>query len=228
MPTGPRYTFRVAAVVRLPSDIAVDEVRSIGQSAFASTNGILVSHEFYERHRQEFLDFGVGYDIELNGGEHARDDFIAAVEARARERGESALFGPPRFQDRRGSLESPVELETSSLFLLGVGVALAGTLTIALLLRAEQRSHERDEPTFRALGCTSGQLGAAALLRTRRWRSEAPSLAWFSPFPCRPVSRWESVDSSSSTQTSSSTPRSSSWAAPQPFSSSAGSATFSG
>ena len=166
VPTGPRYTFRVAAVVRLPSDIAVDEVRSIGQSAVASTSGILVSHEFYERHRQEFLDFGVGYDIELNGGEHARDDFIATVEARARERGESVLFGPPRFQDRRGSLESPVELETTALFLLGVGVTLAGLGAIALLLRAEQRSHERDEPTVRALGCTSGQLGAAALLRT--------------------------------------------------------------
>ena len=145
-PTGPRYTFRIAAVIRMPIDIAVDEVQSIGMSASASANGMAVSHEFYEAHRDEFLDFGADYDIQLSGGERARDDFVATVEALARERGESAFFAPPRFQDRRASLESPVELETNALLLLGVGVALAGTVTIALLLRVEQRSHEHDEP----------------------------------------------------------------------------------
>ena len=165
-PTGPRYTFRIAAVIRMPIDIAVDEVQSIGMSASTSENGMAVSYEFYEEHHDEFLDFGAEYDIQLSGGERVRDDFVATFEALARERGQSAVFTPPRFQDRRASLESPVELETNALLLLGLGVALAGTVTIALLLRVEQRSHEHDEPTLRSLGFTSRQLGVTAMLRT--------------------------------------------------------------
>jgi hypothetical protein len=167
VPTGPRYTFRIAAVVRLPSDIGRDEVNSIGQSAYASANEMLVSHEFYETHRKEFLDFGAGYDIQLIGGPQVGDDLRATVKARAGELGEPAYIGPggPRFQDHRPSLESPVELETNALLLLGVGIALAGTVTIALLLRAEQRSHDPDEPTLRALGSTPHALGVTAMLR---------------------------------------------------------------
>lgn len=167
VPTGPRYTFRIAAVVRLPSDIGRDEVHSIGPSSYASANEMLVSHEFYESHRQEFLDFGAGYDIQLIGGQEVGDDLRATVKARARELGEPAYIGPggPRFQDYRPSLESPVELETDALLLLGVGIALAGTVTIALLLRAEQRSHDPDEATLRALGSTPHALGVTAMLR---------------------------------------------------------------
>ncbi len=79
---------------------------------------------------------------------------------------EPAVFGPPRFQDRRTSLESPVELETNALLLLGVGIGIFGIVTIALLLRAERRSHEHDEPTLRAVGYTSHQLGVTAMIRT--------------------------------------------------------------
>jgi hypothetical protein len=166
VPTGPRHTFRIAGVVQLPVDIAVDEARSIGQSAYVSTNLMLVSHEFYERHRDTFLQFGQGYDIQVSGGPGAVDDFTETIEALARERGESAQFDPPRFQDRRLSLESPVGLETNALLLLGLGIAVAGTVTIALLLRADQRSHDHEEPILRALGFTSRQLGATAMIRT--------------------------------------------------------------
>jgi hypothetical protein len=161
-PSGPRYAFRIAGVVRMPIDIAADEVHSVGESASASENGIAVSVDFYAAHRHEFLDFGAAYDVQLAEG--ARDEFVEAVEARGR--GEPVVFGPPRFQDRRTSLESPVELETNALLLLGVGIAIAGIVMIALLLRAERRSHEHDEPTLRTVGYTSHQLGVAALLRT--------------------------------------------------------------
>jgi hypothetical protein len=165
-PTGPRYTFRIAAVVRMPADIAVDEAKSIGGASNADADAMVVPRQFYEEHRDEFLDFGAAYDIQLTDGAHAHEDFVAAVERRAGEREESPLFGPPRFRDREAGLHSPVDLETNALLLLGIGIALAGAATIALLLRVEQRAHEHDEPTLRALGYTSRQLGAVALLRT--------------------------------------------------------------
>ena len=102
-PTGPHYTFRIVAVVRLPSDIGRDEVHSIGQSAYASANEMLVSHEFYETHRKEFLDFGADYDIQLIGGQEVGNDLRATVEgagpragrARVHRAGRAAFPGPP-------------------------------------------------------------------------------------------------------------------------------------
>ncbi len=163
-PTGPRYTFRIAAVVRLPIDIAADEAHSIGESATASASGMVVSFDFYEAHHDEFLGFGAAYDVQLTEG--ARDEFVESVERTARRRGEPLVFARPRFQDRRTPLESPVALETNALLLLGVGIAIAGIVMIALLVRAERRAHEHDEPTLRTVGFTSRQLGMTAVLRT--------------------------------------------------------------
>ena len=165
-PTGPRYTFRIAAVIRMPIDIAADEVHSIGESASASASGMGVSFDFYEAHHDEFLDFGAAYDVQLADTEGARDEFVESIERTARRRGEPLVFAPPRFQDRRTPLESPVELETNALLLLGVGIGIAGIVMIALLVRAERRSHEHDEPTLRTVGFTSRQLGMTAVLRT--------------------------------------------------------------
>ena len=150
----------------MPIDIGADEVQAIGESAIASASGMAVSYEFYEDHRGEFLDFGAGYDIQLVNTGGAREDFVRSVEQRADELGEVAIVEAPRFQDRRPSIESPVELETDALLVLGVGIGFAGLVTIALLLRAERRSHEHDEPTLRAAGYTSHQLGMTAMLRT--------------------------------------------------------------
>ena len=164
-PTGPRYTFRIAAVVRLPIDIAADEAHSIGESAIASASGMVVSFDFYEAHHDEFLDFGAAYDVQLADRRPA-----TSSSSRSNERLEGVAshwsFAPPRFQDRRTPLESPVELETNALLLLGVGIGIAGIVMIALLVRAERRSHEHDEPTLRAVGYTSHQLGMTAVLRT--------------------------------------------------------------
>jgi hypothetical protein len=67
-PTGPRYTFRISAVVRMPIDIAVDEVHSVGESANTSANGMGVSIDFYAAHHHKFLDFGAAYDVQLAEG----------------------------------------------------------------------------------------------------------------------------------------------------------------
>jgi ABC-type lipoprotein release transport system permease subunit len=165
-PNGPRYAFRIAGIVRGPSDIAGDEIRSIGHTSYASTDAMAVSRQFYEQHHNEFLDFNAtAYDVELSANA-VRDNVVAAITELAAEQGESPDIGPARFQDTRASLQSPVRLETNALLLLAIGLAAIGTMTIAILLRTEQRAHVRDEPTMRALGVTSRQLGAVAFVRT--------------------------------------------------------------
>ncbi len=49
--------------------------------------------------------------------------------------------------------------------MLGIGIAIASALAVALIVRADQRSHDADTPIFRALGCSVPQLGASAAIR---------------------------------------------------------------
>jgi ABC-type lipoprotein release transport system permease subunit len=164
-PRGPRYTFHVAAVMRSPADVALDEVTVIDLSSAGANNQMLIPLSFYDAHRDEFLDFGAAFDVELDdGAELARLE--ATIEELVESGEEPALFGPPRFSERREALRAPVDLETNALLALGIGLALGGAVAVALLLRAEQRLHDRDAPTLRALGWTSRQLAIAGALRT--------------------------------------------------------------
>jgi hypothetical protein len=164
-PTGPRYRFHVAGVVRLPQDITLDEGSSLshGSSAVTNDNGILVSNAFYEKHRHEFLSFGTSYQLRLRGPATR-----ARVEAAI---GAGSDDGAPQVftaEDNRrvGALHAPVDLETTALLALGIGLAVAGAIVVGLVLRAEQRNHEDDTPALRALGSSAPQLGLAAAFRT--------------------------------------------------------------
>ena len=53
-PRGPKYELTVAAVVRLPEDIALDEGRSPISSAYRSPIGLLLSFGFWEQHHHAF------------------------------------------------------------------------------------------------------------------------------------------------------------------------------
>lgn len=162
---GPKYRFQITGVVRTPFDIAVDEIRSVGRSSSGSSNGMAVSHEFYEAHRDEFLDFGEGLSVKLQDGRSGREQFVAAVNALVPAGEDPASVGPASTV-RRDALESPVDLETSALLALGIGLAIAGAIAAGLVLRAEQRAIDDDTPTLRTLGSTVPQLGLAAVLRT--------------------------------------------------------------
>jgi putative ABC transport system permease protein len=162
---GPGYTFHVAGIIRTPMDIAVDKVEAPGEGAYVDSNQMVVPLRFYEEHRHEFLDWGPGFDVQLENASAGRSEFLAAVD-RLTGGEEPVFFQPGRFSERRNTLDTPVDLETTVLLALGLGLALAATVATALLLRAEQRAHDDDIATLRGLGCTASQLAAAAALRT--------------------------------------------------------------
>jgi ABC-type lipoprotein release transport system permease subunit len=164
-PRGPRYTMHITGVVRTPPDIAVDEVEAPGRSAYGTTNTMFVQSSFYEGHRQEFLDFGAAYDVELVDSDLV-PEFRRSVTELTNGSDEAPVFGPARFSERRDALDSPVGLETTALLLLGVLAAACGAVAAGLLLRAEQRWHDAEIGRLRALGSTAPQLGMIAALRT--------------------------------------------------------------
>ena len=166
VPEGPKYRLRVAGIVRLPSDIATGEAHGItNASGYGSSNTMLVSNEWYERHRREFLDFGVEHSISLRDGAAGTKAFTDALRART-PAGEDPPHVIPPSPISTGPLDSPVQLETTALLLLGIGLALAGGIATALIVRAEQRVHDGDTPTMRSLGCSVPQIAGAATVRT--------------------------------------------------------------
>jgi len=164
-PDGPRYRLRIAGLVRVPGEIATGAARAVGSSGYGSTNGVLVSHEFYERHAREFLGFGLGYNLALRDGAAGAPAFTAALAARTPASEDPPQVVPPLFRFDTGSIDAPVQLETTALLLLGIGLGLAGAIATALIVRAEQRACDDDTPTLRSLGCSVPQLAGAAALR---------------------------------------------------------------
>ena len=123
------------------------------------------SARFYEQHRDEFLDFGGAYDVQL-AKPAMKAGFETAVAALASDPEEPPLFGPARFSDRHDTLRTPVGIETVALLGLGFALSVAGIVAVGLVLRAEQRTHEREVVTLRALGFTRARLGLTSVLRS--------------------------------------------------------------
>jgi hypothetical protein len=161
---GPRVTFEIVALVRTPDDVVLDTIEAPGgPGAYTEDNAMMVPASFYHERRREFLDFGAAFDVELHDPAD-EPAFRAAVARKAG--GASPAFGPPRFGERRGALDTPVNVETTTLRILAAGVAIAGAIVGALLLRAEQRWHDADGSALRALGFDRRQLRTTALVRT--------------------------------------------------------------
>jgi hypothetical protein len=165
-PTGPTYDFTIVGVVRIPTDIAVDESAALGDTASLSANQMLIPMSFYNEHHDEFLEFGLSYDVQLENPERDRAPFEAALRAANPKGADPVLIGSPRFADRRAAFDTPVDLESAILLALGVAIAVAGAIVLALVLRTQQRALNRDESALRALGSTRVQLGCIAAVRT--------------------------------------------------------------
>ena len=163
-PTGPVYPFTVAAIVRLPIEIASEEAATPGANRFEDASSVVVPDTWYWEHHDEFLDFGPAYYVELDERTTSIDEVGAAMTGLLPPGAEFDL-GSADMLSRTDSLRSPVSLETTSLLALGLGVALTGIAAVALLLRAAQRDHDGDSPTLRALGCARSDVALAAGVR---------------------------------------------------------------
>ena len=81
-PHGPRYQLRITGVVRMPQDIGVDETHSVGQSGYTNRNAMFLSNRFYEMNRNEFLDFGGSFNVQLQDGRRGAHGLAAALSTR--------------------------------------------------------------------------------------------------------------------------------------------------
>jgi ABC-type lipoprotein release transport system permease subunit len=165
-PRGPKFELTISAVVRLPEDIAIDEGRSPISSAYNSPIGVLLSFGFWEQHHNEFLDFGQNYLVQLADGPAGVPALTQAVTALGEPGALPPAVAPANADSRRASFTTPVDLETTALLALGIGLAVAAAATTVLLLRAEQRFHDRDTPKLQALGFSPSQLVALGAART--------------------------------------------------------------
>jgi hypothetical protein len=165
-PHGPVYRFPIVGVVRTPQDIGTDEVHNIGHVGHLSANEIALSDHWYESHRDAFLNFGGQYSLQLTEPPPSRKALASSIAATSPDAATRPILIPTEDQTHPASLTTPVRVETTALYALGIGLALAVAIATALILRTEQRIHENDTPVLQWLGCSARQLGAAAMLRT--------------------------------------------------------------
>ncbi len=167
-PDGPIYTFHIDGVARAPEDVAFEEVTQVrSESSYDRYANIamLVSYDFWLLQHEEFLDFGAAFNVSLTAGPAGVEAFEATITGLVGDDGEPPGFEPPGTGGRRASFEAPVDLETTSLLALGVGLAVSGIAVVILLVRIGQRRHEREVPALRAVGFTSSQLATASAFR---------------------------------------------------------------
>lgn len=163
-PDGPDYTFRVRAIGRTPDDIALNDSQAVGDSGYGSAGVVALQDAWYQAHRSEFLDFPGIFNVQIDPGA-SRADLRDAVAALAPDGADPALLIPPQVTQRAEALDTPVRVETAVLLMLGVGIGVASVVAVALVLRSEQRLHDTDSPTIRALGGTRRMLGLVGARR---------------------------------------------------------------
>lgn len=162
-PRGPSYDFKIAAVIRAPDDIAVDEPRSPRPGVTSSANVMIVSLDFWTAHRSEFIDFGTEFDVRLADGAAGVGDFLGAAKRLA---GDAGVGSQPWGEsDRKSAFAAPVDLETGALLSVGIGAAIGALGLIVLLLRLDQRGLERESEVLRSIGVTSNGLARVAVRR---------------------------------------------------------------
>ena len=161
VPTGPSYVFTITAVYRAPQEVALNEYRSSRDA-----HGLklaLLSEDFYEQHRDEFLNFGAGFGLQLDSG----DDGVAAATAAAaalHELYQVSTVDP--VESLLPALSSSVQVETLILLLIGIGSCVVSAALVVVVVRTQQRNHDQDSRELRALGFTRRQLAGLAIART--------------------------------------------------------------
>ncbi|MCE9623431.1 MAG: hypothetical protein K8R99_13915 [Actinomycetia bacterium] len=163
-PRGPEYDFTIAAIVRFPSEIALDEQRSPRTGFTTSENLMIVSDDFFYAHHAEWIGFGSAINVRLNDGQAGLTSFVSAARALMSDPNDLIAF-PWTAAENTSAFDVPVDLETSALLAVGVGAALVAALLALLLVRLDRRLLDADYSALRTIGVTTKQLTLTAALR---------------------------------------------------------------
>lgn len=163
-PDGPEFDFTIAAIVRFPGEIALDEARSPRAGFLSTENLMIVSEEFFLIHRDDMINFGSSFNIRLDDGAAGIDDFVDTLR-RSMANPDDLITFPWTVAENESAFSVPVDLETSALLAVGVGAGLIAFLFGVLLIRLERRLLDDDYPVLRAMGFTTQHLTRTAVLR---------------------------------------------------------------
>ena len=102
-PQGPMYEMTIAAVVRPPSDVALDEARTTVERFRG--NGMAFPYEFWEQYHSEFLNYGQAYLLVLADGHDGVAAVTAALGSLVAPGEQPPFSGPLEAFSRRASFE---------------------------------------------------------------------------------------------------------------------------
>jgi hypothetical protein len=153
VPAGPALALRVAAVQRLPDDVAI--------GAQASEGFVSLTPAFHRAYRGRVAIFPPAARVRLEGGQADVPTFAAATRRLAGGNAEISLI--PR-ADLTRLVEEATRVQAVALVLFAALAAVAALVVVGQSLTRELSLASTGQETVRALGASRGLLLAAAML----------------------------------------------------------------
>ena len=153
VPAGPALALRVAAVQRLPDDVAI--------GTQAAEGFISLTPAFYRTYRDRVANLGLEARVRVEGGQAGVAAFAAATRRLARDNSE--VFVTPRADFAR-LVEEATRVQAVALVLFAALAAVAALVVVGQSLARELSLAATGQETVRALGASRGLLLTAAML----------------------------------------------------------------
>jgi FtsX-like permease family len=152
-PAGPQVRFRVVGIVRRPLDLGVRE----------AAGGVVVLTPAFARTYEGRI--GRFTDVIRAQGEHGARDVPKVVAASRRLFGDDPTFGAQPLGIETEGARSAIDVITLSLWIVAAIAALAGLVTIAIVLSRDVAGARVGQETLNALGLTRRHRIAVAVPR---------------------------------------------------------------
>jgi ABC-type lipoprotein release transport system permease subunit len=164
-PEGPSVDLRVTGIVRFPGDLLPVAERRDEMDADESSE-LFLTPDFWRRYGPDIANYGILITVDLRRDEADLAAFTEAVHRRLPGR---AFVSPGEFVEGgnfAAAIRRATALETGALLAFAALAALAAVLLVGQTLGRQVVLESAEYPILRALGMTSRQLVALALVRT--------------------------------------------------------------